>query len=136
VATDSLAEFLVGAAIVIGHNVYHVIPDEVSILFVLGLISLRVRDGGWKVIGLRWPFALKKTVLLALTAAAVRILLGSFCCQSSYCPFLAACNCTERMNDITGHIMVALKWFAIVWTFAAFGEEISYRGICSHALLT
>lgn len=24
--------------------------------------------------------------------------------------------------------MVALRWLFIVWTFAAFGEEISYRG--------
>ena len=39
----------------IGHNVYHVIPNEVPILFVIGLISLRLRDGGWAVIGLRWP---------------------------------------------------------------------------------
>lgn len=36
----SLAEFLLGGAIVIGHNVYHVIPNEVPILVVLGLISL------------------------------------------------------------------------------------------------
>jgi hypothetical protein len=41
-----LAEFLLGGAIVIGHNVYHVIPNEVPILVVLGLISLRVRVGG------------------------------------------------------------------------------------------
>ena len=41
----SLAECLIGTAIGIGHNVYYVIPNEVPILFVLGLISLRVRDG-------------------------------------------------------------------------------------------
>jgi hypothetical protein len=74
----SLAEFVVGGAIVIGHNVYHVIPNEVPILFVLGLISLRVRDGGWGVIGLRWPASWRRTVLFALAAAAVRILLGQF----------------------------------------------------------
>src|SRR6266849_4821849 len=31
-------------------------------------------------------------------------------------------------NEITGHAMVALRWLFIVWTFAAFGEEIGYRG--------
>jgi hypothetical protein len=66
----SLAEFLVGGAIVIGHNVYHVIPNEVPILFVLGLISLRVRDGGWGVIGLGWPSSWRRTLLWALAAAA------------------------------------------------------------------
>ena len=32
----SLAEFAIGGAIVMGHNVYHVIPNEVPILFLLG----------------------------------------------------------------------------------------------------
>src|ERR1700691_2536599 len=82
----SLSEFLVGGAIVIGHNVYDVIPNEVPILFVLGLISLRVRDGGWGVIGLRWPGSSTRkttrgmwarTILIALAAAAIRILLSS-----------------------------------------------------------
>ena len=73
----SLAEFVLGAAIVLGHNVYHVIPNEVPILFVLGLISLRVRDGGWGVIGLSWPLSWRQTVLFALAAAATRILLGA-----------------------------------------------------------
>jgi hypothetical protein len=45
----SAVEFLIGAAIVIGHNVYHKVPNEVPILFFLGLISLTVRDG--------WPAA-------------------------------------------------------------------------------
>src|SRR5271167_4823999 len=74
----SLAEFVVGGAIVIGHNVYHVIPNEVPILFIIGLISLRVRDGGWGVIGLRFPASWWRTVLFALAAAATRILLGQF----------------------------------------------------------
>ena len=36
----SASEVLLGAVIVIGHNVYHVVPNEVPILFVLGLIAL------------------------------------------------------------------------------------------------
>jgi len=51
----SASEVLLGAAIVIGHNVFHVLPNEVPILFVLGLVSVRVRDGGWSAIGFRRP---------------------------------------------------------------------------------
>jgi hypothetical protein len=54
----SLAEFLVGSVIVIGHNIYHVIPNEVPILFALGLVSLWLRNGGWGAMGLRWPVSL------------------------------------------------------------------------------
>jgi membrane protease YdiL (CAAX protease family) len=124
----SLAEFVLGAAIVIGHNVYHVIPNEVPILFVIGLISLRVRDGGWSVIGLRWPTSWRRTVLIALTAAATRILLGQFVTDPITARFWPAAVGPSGFNEITGHWLVALRWLFIVWTFAAFGEEISYRG--------
>jgi len=124
----SLAEFVLGSAIVIGHNVYHVIPNEVPILFVIGLISLRVRDGGWWVIGLRWPASWKRTVLFALAAATVRILLGQFVTDPITAHFWPPAAAPSGFNQIAGHTMVALRWLLIVWTFAAFGEEISYRG--------
>jgi membrane protease YdiL (CAAX protease family) len=124
----SLAEFVVGSAIVIGHNVYHVIPNEVPILFVLGLISLRVRDGGWGVIGLRWPVSWRRTVLFGLAAAAIRILLGALVIDPLTAHFWPAAVGPSGFDQITGHTMVALRWLFIVWTFAAFGEEIGYRG--------
>jgi membrane protease YdiL (CAAX protease family) len=124
----SLAEFVVGGAIVIGHNVYHVIPNEVPILFVIGLISLRVRDRGWGVIGLRWPASWRRTVLFALAAAAARILLGQFVVDPLTAHFWPAAIAPSNVNEITGHAMVALRWLLLVWTFAAFGEEIAYRG--------
>jgi membrane protease YdiL (CAAX protease family) len=124
----SLAEFVVGAAIVIGHNVYHVIPNEVPILFMIGLISLRVRDGGWGVIGLGWPVSWKRTVLIALAAAAARILIGQFVTDPLTAHFWPAAIAPSGSDQIAGHTMVALRWLLLVWTFAAFGEEISYRG--------
>jgi uncharacterized protein len=124
----SLAEFLIGTAIVIGHNVYHVVPNEVPILFVIGLISLRVRDGGWRIIGLNWPASWKRTVLFALAAAATRLLLGQFVTDPLTAHFWPPAIGPSGFNEITGHTMVALRWLLIVWTFAAFGEEISYRG--------
>src|SRR4029077_17516297 len=67
----SLVEFVMGAVIVFGHNVFHVLPNEVPILFILGWISLRLRDGGWKAAGLTRPNSWWKTVVLAVGAAAV-----------------------------------------------------------------
>jgi hypothetical protein len=45
----SFVELIVGICIVIGHNVLHILPNEVTVLLVLGWISLRLRDGGWKI---------------------------------------------------------------------------------------
>lgn len=124
----SLGEFLLGSMIVIGHNVFHKIPNEVPILVVLGMVSFRLRDGGWAAMGLRWPASWKRTVLFALAAAAVRILLGAVVVDPITAHFWPPAVAPSGMNEIAGHVAVALKWLLIVWTFAAFGEEIGYRG--------
>jgi CAAX protease family protein len=124
----SLAEFVVGSAIVVGHNVYHVVPNEVPILFVIGLISLRVRDGGWGAMGLRWPDSWRRTVLIAFGAAATRLILGAVVIDPLTARFWPAPIAPSGIDAITGNVAVALRWLLIVWTFAAFGEEISYRG--------
>jgi membrane protease YdiL (CAAX protease family) len=124
----SLAELVVGGAIVIGHNVYRVIPNEVYILFVLGLISAQLRDGSWMAVGLRWPVSWRRTILFALAAAALRILLSALVIDPITAHFWPPAIAPSGMNEITGHWKVALQWLLLVWTFAAFGEEIGYRG--------
>jgi membrane protease YdiL (CAAX protease family) len=123
----SFGEFLLGSAIVIGHNVYRVVPNEVPILFVLALISFRLRDG-WNALGLRWPVSWRLTILIALGAAVLRILAGTLVIEPVTAHFWPPAIAPSGMKEIAGHGMVALKWFLLVWTFAAFGEEIGYRG--------
>jgi membrane protease YdiL (CAAX protease family) len=124
----SLAELAVGSAIVIGHNVYHIVPNEVPILFVLGLLSLRLRGGSWAATGLRWPSSWRRTVLLALAAAALRILLGALVIHPLAAHFWVPAAGPAGTDEIQGHALVAIEWLLLVWTFAAFGEEIGYRG--------
>lgn len=124
----SLAEFVVGGAIVIGHNVFHVIPNEVPILTVLGLVSFRLRDGSWWAMGLQLPKSWRRTLLIALAAATLRILLGDLVIEPVTAHFWPPAVAPKGMNEIAGHPLVALQWLLLVWTFAAFGEEIGYRG--------
>ena len=124
----SLAELAVGTAIVIGHNVYHVVPNEVPILLVLGLLSVRLREGSWTAMGLDWPTSWRRTVPLALAAATLRLLLGSLVIDPLTAHFWPAAVAPSGYNEIKGHALVALEWLLLIWTFAAFGEEIGYRG--------
>lgn len=50
-----MLELLLGDFIVIGHNVFHAVPNEVPILFVLGLLSIRLRNGEWAALGFKRP---------------------------------------------------------------------------------
>jgi hypothetical protein len=125
----SLLEFGAAVFVVLGHNVFHILPNEVPILFVLGWISLRWRNDGWKYAGLSRPQSWWKTVALAVAAAAI-LLLGSE---------LVVEPLTHRIWPEPQHASsvlqsAALGWkqavtsLLVIWTFAAFGEELSYRG--------
>jgi membrane protease YdiL (CAAX protease family) len=124
----SLAELIVGGAIVIGHNVYRLIPNEVPILFVLGLLSLRLRGGTWSATGLKMPASWRRTILFAIAAAALRILIGALVIEPVTAHFWPPTVAPSGSNEIQGHAIVALQWLLLIWTFAAFGEEIGYRG--------
>lgn len=131
----SLAEFALGAFIVVGHNVWHVVPNEVPILFVLGWLSLRLRNGPvvpkglfrlapavfkrpqswWKTLAVAVPVA----ILLQLDAVVLDPL-GQWLFHekqdlSSFAP-------------LVGNWRFAGESLLLIWTFAAFGEELSYRG--------
>lgn len=121
-------ELLVGAAIVIGYNVFKVIPNEVVILAVLGLLSVRLRNGSWFAMGFRRAGRWRLIVLVALAAAAFRIVVGEYLVLPVTGHFWPEPVLPSGVEDITGNLKIALLYLAIVWSFAAFGEEIAYRG--------
>lgn len=124
----SAFEFALGAAIVIGHNVFKALPNEVPILFLLGLLSMRLRDGRWSAVGFRRPESWRNLILIALGAAALRIALGDFVIDALTARFWPEPAAPAGVDGLEGNWRMALLYLGIVWTFAAFGEEIAYRG--------
>jgi membrane protease YdiL (CAAX protease family) len=121
-------ELFIGAFIVVGHNVFHIVPNEVVVLSVLGLISIRLRDGNWAAMGFKRPASWRRIFVIALVAAWARILLGQFVIEPITGFFWALPSAPELANEIAGNVKIALVALLLVWTFAAFGEEIAYRG--------
>lgn len=124
----SALELLLGAFIVIGHNVFHVVPNEVPILFVLGLVSIRLRDGGWSAMGFVRPASWRRLVLIAFAAAVLRIILGDLFIEPLAGYFWPPIVAPAGTEAITGNLKSALVWLLLVWTWAALGEEVGYRG--------
>lgn len=131
----SLAELALGAFIVIGHNVFHIVPNEVPILFVLGWLSLRLRDGGAGRSGvaalvpaiLKFPKSWWKTLAFAVPAALL-MQLDSVVLDPISNYFWHAPPDMSSFAPLVGNVKYAALSLALIWSFAAFGEEISYRG--------
>jgi membrane protease YdiL (CAAX protease family) len=124
----SLAELVVGAAIVIAHNVYHRVPNEVPILFLLGWISIRLRDGGWKKVGLKRPESWRKTILWGVLAGVLIIASGQLTGFVGTRIWHRAVKGPAVIKEAKTTWKAALLALGLAWTFAAFGEEMSYRG--------
>jgi hypothetical protein len=78
--------------------------------------------------GLKRPASWRRIVLIALAAAALRIILGDLVIEPFAGRFWPPIVAHAGSEAITGDIKSTLIWLLIVWTWAAFGEEIGYRG--------
>ena len=78
--------------------------------------------------GFKPPASWRRILLIALAAAALRILLGEFVIEPLTGVFWPEPAAPALANEITGNMKIAALALLVVWTFAAFGEEIAYRG--------
>src|SRR5271165_1590774 len=125
----SLFEVILGAFIVIGHNVFHLVPNEVPILFVLFWISPRLREGRWNVTQLSRQQSWLRTIALAVVAAAVLLLGSQFVIEPLASRIWHSPEQVSSVLKAPAHEWgLALRNLAIVWVFAGFGEELGYRG--------
>ena len=132
----SALEFLIGGAVVIGHNVLRVLPNEVPILVVMALVSMRLRSGpwdwswrgDWSALGFRRPDSWTRVLLIAIAAAGLRLLLGAYVIDPVTSHFWPPARAPSAAGEVAGHLGTALMYLPVIWVFAAFGEEIGYRG--------
>jgi len=124
----SLFEVALGGCRMLDHNVFRVVPNEVFFLFALFWVSFKVRDGGWGVAGLKRPSSWRRTLVLALLGTVVLQVGSEFVVQ----PLAQRIwHQPEQVSSLLSSGMStkkALLSLGIVWTFAAFGEELGYRG--------
>ncbi len=121
------AELGVGIAVVVAHNVYHAIPNEVPILFLLALISFRLREGHWGTRLYAKPKSWLKTVLAAVGCFLALLAKDEVLepMGQHFWPGPAHISSVISQAHDGRH---ALFMVLFVWAFAAFGEEVVYRG--------
>ena len=124
----ALGEFAIVALIFVADH-RHLIPlSKTPFLLALGWISLQLRRANWRSVG----FARYRnwTITLAISIAA-GILVETFQLLATQPLLVRLTGKQPDLHDLrmmTGNIKLALLGFAFTWTFAAFGEEMVWRG--------
>jgi membrane protease YdiL (CAAX protease family) len=126
--TISLAEVLLGAFLVIGHNVFRIVPNEVPFLFALFWISFGIREHGWKRLGLMLPNSWTRTFLWAVGAVIVLLVGSELVVQPLAHHYWPQPEHVSSLIKNQGGWKNVLLSLTIVWGFAGFGEELDYRG--------
>jgi membrane protease YdiL (CAAX protease family) len=124
----SAAELACAAWIVIGHNVLRIFPNEVPILAAIALVGARLTRGGFAGLGFVRPASWRRVILLALGFVVVRWTLG-YAIEAASAHIWPPIVGPKGVDRIVGNPGAALAALGVVWTFAAFGEEIGYRGL-------
>ena len=122
------AEALVAAAIVIGHNIFRVVPNEVLVLVLLGAVSCAVRRQSLKTIGYRRPASWGRTAVLALGVALGLQAFSIFVVDPLAIRFTGQTADLSDFQPVVGNVKLAAIYLLVIWSFAAFGEEFAYRG--------
>jgi hypothetical protein len=118
------AELVLAAALVVGANIVDVVPvSETPWLVAIGWLSLRRRGLRWRNLGLERPSNWTSTVSLALGVGLGLQLLSEFVIEP-----LTGRPDLSSFRPLVGNLPATLGMLALVWTLAAFGEELAYRG--------
>ncbi|HRE28300.1 MAG TPA: type II CAAX endopeptidase family protein [Anaerolineales bacterium] len=113
---------------------FRVIPTTAIFFVLLGWISLRLRRMGWRSVGLarpaQWGWTIGVALLLAAAFQATSIVL--------IVPALERLTGTpldlSQFEELRSNVPLLLIALVVSWTYAAFIEEMAYRGYLMNRL--
>ena len=116
-------------ALTVGHRVVRVIPiDETVPILVLGWVSLWLRGSGWKGVGFATPASWPRAIVLGSGAGVLLQVLSEFVTEPLIAHLTGQVADVSEFRPLVGNLKLLLLYFVVVWSWAAFGEELTYRG--------
>jgi membrane protease YdiL (CAAX protease family) len=102
--------------------------SKTPFLLALGWISLRLRGAGWQRVGFARNRNWAITLAIGIAAGVLMESFQLFVTQPVLVRLIGKPPDLDDFRMLTGNIKLALAGFAFTWTFAAFGEEMVWRG--------
>ncbi len=123
-----VVEFAIVSALFVADFYHHVYLSKIPYLFLLGWASLRWRGMRWKDVGFasprNWGRAIAVGVLSGVFIEAFELLVS----QPLLARWFAKMPDLSNFTVVHGNLKLTLVYLVLIWVFAAFGEELVYRG--------
>lgn len=130
----ALLEFAMVAAIFLADRHHLILLSKTPYLLALGWLSLRLRKLRWSDVGLVQIRNWAATSALGVAMGAGLELFDLFGKQRFLVWLLGKQPDLSAFRAIHGNLKLSLLALVFVWTFAAFGEELIYRGYLMNRL--
>ncbi len=122
-------EIVLVLALTIGHRVLRIIPvDETLPILMLGWLSLWLRGIGWRGVGFAKPASWSRVMVLGLGTGVLLQALSEFVTEPLILHLTGQVADVSEFRPLVGNVRLLLMYFVAVWSWAAFGEELTYRG--------
>jgi membrane protease YdiL (CAAX protease family) len=125
----ALVELVIAALIVAAGLLGYVAYSSTPWLLLAATVFFWWRGPGWRAVGLRWPAHPGRILAIGLVVGVAYQALGLYIIE----PLLARATSGQlpdvsMFRPIVGDEARLAIWLALVWTLAAFMEEMVYRG--------
>jgi membrane protease YdiL (CAAX protease family) len=123
-----IAELIIALLIVAAYLVGLIPSSETPFLFLLGWLSLWLRGTGWSAVGLKRPARWGHTLLLGSAVGVAYQFFGVYAVEPLTVLLTGRSVDLSQFAPIEGNVFLLALYLLLVWTLAAFGEELIYRG--------
>ena len=123
-----VVELVIALLIGIGGVVGFVPVSSTPFLLALVWISLRLRHATWCRIGFFWPTNWQRALALGLVVGTTFQLASLYAVEPLLARLTGARPDASLFGSLAGNVPMLVITLAIVWTLAALGEELVFRG--------
>ena len=107
---------------------HHIFFSKTPYLLLLGWLSLRLRGLRWRDVGFTRPSNWTRAVVLGLLAGIAIEAIELFITQPLFAHLMGKMPDLSDFAAVRGNWKVAGLFVILIWSLAAFGEELVYRG--------
>ena len=123
-----IAELFLALLILVGHVADFIPLSATPFLLLLGWLSLWLRGIGWRAVGLRRPARWRDTLLLGIAVGVVYQLFSLYLLEPLIVLVTGKPIDLSQFAPVKANVFLLVLFLVLVWTLAAFGEELVYRG--------